>query len=436
MFDKITRLSFILSVLFIFFFVGYISHKYKIKKIFQTIEPLISYFELNFNIDLDRKLGDREARAFNIEIRSLSDTNFSIDNKPLENFDYPLLIKQDNSYPVLMDNPNNIIWSWDLGKFRNPSKIIPYLLLSNGDLILGRYETKGIYRIDKYGKIIWQNDQYNHHWISHDDENLYVPGTIFINQDDLKDKFFDESFIKNCKSGHKSRFGTILIIDKKNGFLKKEISLVHSFYKDLESKKIIEKFAENCNDTFHLNDIVVLSKDDSRYFDNGNEGDFIVSFRHLDMVALIDKNSHNIKWYVQGKFKYQHSPRITKNGTMLIFDNHFKNERSRIVEIDIKSRKIVGYFSNKNYKFFSNTRGRIQLFDNRIFIQSSDQGEIFEIICNKNSVNISNNDCKAKYLYSSIFSGFYPFTGFSVEGKYVKDMIYIADFYNNLNFLK
>ena len=179
MFDKITRLSFILSVLFIFFFVGYISHKYKIKKIFQTIEPLISYFELNFNIDLDRKLGDREARAFNIEIRSLSDTNFSIDNKPLENFDYPLLIKQDNSYPVLMDNPNNIIWSWDLGKFRNPSKIIPYLLLSNGDLILGRYETKGIYRIDKYGKIIWQNDQYNHHWISHDDENLYVPGTIF-----------------------------------------------------------------------------------------------------------------------------------------------------------------------------------------------------------------------------------------------------------------
>ena len=179
-----------------------------------------------------------------------------------------------------------------------------------------------------------------------------------------------------------------------------------------------------------------MSKDDSKYFDNGNEGDFIVSFRHLDMVALIDKNSHNIKWYVQGKFKYQHSPRITKNGTMLIFDNHFKNERSRIVEIDIKSRKIVGYFSNKNYKFFSNTRGRIQLFDNRIFIQSSDQGEIFEIICNKNSVNISNNDCKAKYLYSSIFSGFYPFTGFSVEGKYFKDMIYIADFYNNLNFLK
>ena len=119
-----------------------------------------------------------------------------------------------------------------------------------------------------------------------------------------------------------------------------------------------------------------MSKDDSKYFDNGNEGDFIVSFRHLDMVALIDKNSHNIKWYVQGKFKYQHSPRITKNGTMLIFDNHFKNERSRIVEIDIKSRKIVGYFSNKNYKFFSNTRGRIQLFDNRIFIQSSDQ-EIF-----------------------------------------------------------
>ena len=90
------------------------------------------------------------------------------------------------------------------------------------------------------------------------------------------------------------------------------------------------------------------------------------------MIALIDKKKHNIKWYVQGKFKYQHSPRITKNGTVLIFDNYYEGGRSRIVEIDIDSKEIVGYFSNKDFKFFSNTRGRIQLFDNKIFVRTFD----------------------------------------------------------------
>ena len=57
MFDKIIRLSFIFSLVFIIFFVGYISHKYKAKKVFQTLEPLISSFEVYFDLDLDKKLG-------------------------------------------------------------------------------------------------------------------------------------------------------------------------------------------------------------------------------------------------------------------------------------------------------------------------------------------------------------------------------------------
>ena len=436
MFDKITRLSFILSVLFIFFFIGYISHKYKVKKIFQTIEPIISYFELKFNIDLDRKFGDRENRGFSNNSTPLLDTNFSLENKPNDDFDHYLLIKQDKSTPVLMNNPSNVVWRWDMGKFRNPTKIIPYLLIENGDLILGRYETKGIYRINKYGKIIWQNDSYNHHWISYDKENLYIPGTIFIDQEDLKEQYFENTFIKNCETKIKSRFGTILIIDKNNGFLKQDISLLHSFYSDPKTKNIIEKYAENCDDTFHLNDVVVLTEKEAQFFEGGIEGDFLVSFRHLNMVALVDKNEHNIKWYVQGKFKYQHSPRVTKNGTILIFDNYYMSGRSRIVEIDINSKEILGFFSNTKNKFFSNTRGRIQLFDDRILIQSSDQGEIFEIICKDNFKYLNDKSCQAEYVYSSIFSGFYPFTGFSIDGKYVKDMIYIGDFYKNLNFFK
>ena len=435
MFDKIIRLSFIFSLVFIIFFVGYISHKYKAKKVFQTLEPLISSFEVYFDLDLDKKLGERKLRKGINNSSPEFDTNFSLMNKPSESFNKYLFIKQDNSGPVLMDNPNNIVWTWNLNKFRNPSKIIPYHLFENGDLILGRYESKGLFRINKDGKILWNKNYYNHHWISLDDENLYVPGTLFIDRQDLKDKIYEGSFVKNCKSEHKSRFGTIMIVDKKNGELKKEIFLIDAFYKDSKSREIIEKFSYNCNDTFHLNDVRVLTNQEAKFFYNGQKGDFLVSFRHLDMIALIDKKKHNIKWYVQGKFKYQHSPRITKNGTVLIFDNYYEGGRSRIIEIDIGSKEIVGYFSNKDFKFFSNTRGRIQLFDNKIFVQSSDQGEIFEIIC-EDTKYLSDEKCKSKFLYSSIFSSFYPNTGVSVEGKYVKDKIYIGDFYKNLNFFE
>ena len=33
-------------------------------------------------------------------------------------------------------------------------------------------------------------------------------------------------------------------------------------------------------------------------------------------------------------------------------------------------------------------------------------------------------------LFSAVFSGFYTNTGFSVKGSYIKDMIYIGDFYD------
>ena len=117
----------------------------------------------------------------------------------------------------------------------------------------------------------------------------------------------------------------------------------------------------------------------------------------------------------------------------MVFDNYYKPDRSRIVEIDIVSKKIVGFYSGKNENFYSNTRGRIQLFEDRVFVQSSDQGEIFEIICDSKFLN--DKTCKSNYLFSGVFSSFYPNTGFSVDGNYTKDQIYIGDFYKDLEFI-
>ena len=100
----------------------------------------------------------------------------------------------------------------------------------------------------------------------------------------------------------------------------------------------------------------------------------------------------------------------------------------------IKENKIEDFYYNKKKKFYSSLKGRINLKDGRIFIQSSMQGEIFEIICE----NKFFNNCSEKYLYSAVFSYNYPTSHYTKDGMFKKDSIFIGDFYNRkeINFFK
>lgn len=50
-------------------------------------------------------------------------------------------------------------------------------------------------------------------------------------------------------------------------------------------------------------------------------GDLIVSMRDLHLVAAIDGSTHGWKWVVSGRTVRQHSPRLTTDGGILVFDN-------------------------------------------------------------------------------------------------------------------
>ena len=80
MIDRILKLSFYASVVILIFLLGYVSHKYKVKKVFQSVEPLISYFELKLDVDFQEKFGERFTNKFSNSSQSLNDVNFSINN--------------------------------------------------------------------------------------------------------------------------------------------------------------------------------------------------------------------------------------------------------------------------------------------------------------------------------------------------------------------
>ena len=133
----------------------------------------------------------------------------------------------------------------------------------------------------------------------------------------------------------------------------------------------------------------------------------LISMRDINTVALIDQHSHKVKW-ISTKFSAQHSPRITNYGTILVFDNLASNDdygTSRITELDIATKKILGIWEGTNtFHFQSKEAGRLQIFDNKIFVQESDKGRLFELICPERPLSPR---CKKRMIVEAPYKNMY-----------------------------
>jgi hypothetical protein len=431
MLDRFLKFCFILSFLFLVFLIGFFSHKYKFNYLYTNINYGIGIIESYLDINLYDKIGDREQRQKLDNSKIILNNNFDFYNKPSSKFDYYLLIKHDHSQPTLMSSPDKVEWSWDLSIFRNNTKIVPLHLFSNGNLIVGNYENKGIYKIDKYGKLIWKINYISHHWIDIYNESLFIPSRKFVNlPKESKKNNLKNTNLNKCNVDN-SMFDTILIIDSKTGLLKKELDLMKSLSKDRRFIDILnenyEKDISLCKDPLHLNDVRVIDNQIKENLQKSipdiNEGDLILSFRSLNLILFYDYKNKKIKNIIYNLFEKQHSPRIDEYGNLYVFDNRPQEKKSKIVKIDILNHNILSYYEDIRFK--SDVKGRIQFLEGNLFVQSSAQGEIFQIICKDGFFE----ECLSKYLYSSNFSFFYPSKYFDSSLTFKKDSLFLADFY-------
>ena len=439
--DKLLKFCFILSILFFIFLLGFLSNDLKLKRIHEGLSFIINDVETRLNINLKKKFGDRDTRKSLVLDKNKSgfNSNFNFDNRPKEKFDHYLLVKHDQTQPILMETPDKVIWSWDLSNFRNNSKIIPYHLFENGDLLIGKFETKGIYRIDKFGNIVWKNNSLNHHWVDVEKNKIFIPSRKFVSlPNDLKGDL-KNSELKNCNNKN-SAFDTILILNSINGEVIRNLSLMEILIKNEKFKNVLNRKALSdhkfCADPLHLNDIQKLNVDEINLINKKipltSDNILILSFRTLDMILFYDLENNKINHIVVDLFAKQHSPRLHQDGFLYVFDNNnFSPKNSKIVKIDLENNSIVSTFEAEN--FATPSRGRLQFLNNDLFVQSSGQGEIFKIICESDFFK----NCKRKYLYSSNFDFFYPSNNYDENFSFKKDGIYIGDFYekNKLKFI-
>ena len=130
-------------------------------------------------------------------------------------------------------------------------------------------------------------------------------------------------------------------------------------------------------DYTHLNSCEVL-----------DDGNILTSFRNIDTVCIIDKETGNIKWqWGPGEISHPHNPTMQKDGNILLFDNgaHRKNGSlitySRVLEVDpITNRIMWEYRADPPQTFYSSLISGCQRLPNgNTLICEGMKGRLFEI---------------------------------------------------------
>jgi hypothetical protein len=132
-------------------------------------------------------------------------------------------------------------------------------------------------------------------------------------------------------------------------------------------------------DVFHANAVEVLERDLQGIC---KRGDLLLSVRELDLVLIVAPETREICWsYGPGEISRQHHPSVLENGNVLLFDNGRRVKRSRVIEVDPRTNRIVwSYEGDPPETFFSFFRGAAQRLPNgNTLITDSAKGRILEV---------------------------------------------------------
>lgn len=129
-------------------------------------------------------------------------------------------------------------------------------------------------------------------------------------------------------------------------------------------------------DLLHTNTIERLDRD---WPVLGRRGDYLLSVRNLDLVLTVSARTGKVQWvYGPGELSQQHQPTITRDGHVLIFDNGVARKRSRVIEVDPRTNRIVWSYEREG--FFTPYMGGVEALEGgNVLITDSTASRAFEV---------------------------------------------------------
>ena len=323
-----------------------------------------------------------------------------------EEFKYQIIIRKEGFENVyVLDSQKKVLYEI-FDTVTKDDKILPIYIKKINNLeyefLYYNLSTLSKVRLNSNFKIIevfWKKefDFYFHHWGDIFENKLFIPTSRPRSYPIKGQKKFSNNF-KDCND-NLFPYETVDVIDLKDGSHLKTFNLFVDLWKIKELNN--KQYNFSCSDPLHLNDVrVIKNLNEKDNFFNSNIGDIFVSFASLDLVVLYDQKNE-IKNYFVGNMVRQHSPRIMNNNKILVFDNLGSDRiygKSRIVSFDTETKKLSGlYEGDIQNSFESEIAGRLQIYNDKIYVNSSTESKLFELDCKENEIL---NGCIRKNILS------------------------------------
>jgi hypothetical protein len=130
-------------------------------------------------------------------------------------------------------------------------------------------------------------------------------------------------------------------------------------------------------DLFHPNDVDVLTAELAPSFPQFEAGDLLLSFREISLVAVVDPDTHELKWWNVGPWIEQHDPDFLPDGRISVYSNNPYRGRSEILKVDPQTRTIANDLYDGNVRFYSASMGSHQYLPNgNVLITVPDEGRV------------------------------------------------------------
>ncbi len=306
-----------------------------------------------------------------------------------------LQAKNQMSVAELYDPQGKILHSWPIDystlvKGGDPDQF-PHaeLLMPDGSLLLNFDDGHALARIDACGKPMWvRDDKVFHHAITRGTDGVWVLA------EPAWDGGNDQSFTR---------------IDPETGKTVEEISLLRdvipatpgagTVFTLTDGYKIPDRANEDTDkDILHVNDVEELTPDRAAAFPTLAAGDLLVSMRNINLVGVIDRKSHAVKWAQYGPWRDQHDPDFEADGTISVFSNNMERNRSTLLSINPATGQWRDLFQGTDLWFSSFIMGKHErLANGNWLIASAMEGRVLEATPDGRTVREFNNIIDEKY---------------------------------------